>query len=156
MSVRVTSKATAEGKRLEKAMEELDKLAVFVGFQAGESAGEGGVDVAEYALYNELGTSRGIPSRPFIRDSVDKHSDEINKFLERAVAKILDGASVETVLSMIGAEQVKRIQSEILDGNFAPNAEATIRRKGSDHPLIDTGRMMQSVHYKTGEKGEFE
>lgn len=156
MSVRFTSTVTAMGKQLEKALKEIDKLAVFVGFQMADGTGENGVSVAEYALYNEMGTSRGIPSRPFIRGSVDNHEDEINKFLEAAVKQILDGASAQAVLAKIGADHVKRIQSEIRDGSFAPNSEVTIRRKGSDHPLIDTGTMRQSVKYKIGEKGEFE
>ena len=31
--------------------------------------------------------------------------------------------------------------------------EATIKRKGSDKPLIDTGTMRQSVHYVIEKKG---
>ena len=53
----------------------------------------------------------------------------------------------------IGAKSVGMIQQEIVDGNWTPNAPSTIAKKGSDHPLIDTGLMRQSVHYVV-KKGE--
>ena len=34
-----------------------------------------------------------------------------------------------------------------------PNAPSTIRKKGSDKPLIDTGRLRQSVNYVIKPKG---
>ena len=38
-------------------------------------------------------------------------------------------------------------------GGFAPNAESTIKKKGSDQPLIDTGYMRQSVNYVVKRRG---
>ena len=41
----------------------------------------------------------------------------------------------------------KNIKGVIREGGipYIPNAPATIRRKGSSHPLIDTGAMLRSV-----------
>ena len=39
-------------------------------------------------------------------------------------------------------------RAHIRNGNWVPNAPATIRRKGSDRPLIDTGQLVNSVEYE--------
>jgi|GEM_PF-461673 len=48
------------------------------------------------------------------------------------------------------------IKNQIVKGSFVPNSPATIIRKGSTRPLVDTGNLLQSVHFsvitKTGEK----
>ena len=68
--------------------------------------------------------------------------------------KLLSGAEAGEVLKLIGIYQKDLMQQEILDGGFLPNAPGTIRRKGSSKPLIDTGRMRQSVNYVIRKKGE--
>ena len=75
--VRVTKdEYTAEGRKFQKTLEELNKLACFIGFQHGNGTEEDGTDLCDVAAWNELGTSLGIPSRPFIRNTVDLHQDE--------------------------------------------------------------------------------
>lgn len=151
MAVKIRETVTAEGKKFEKMLKELGKLEVRIGIQQGETSDEG-VDLVDIAMFNELGTVH-IPSRPFLRDSVDAHTDQINAFLRSMSTEILKGGSAENVLKKIGVFQKGLIQEEITKGDFAPNSEATIKRKGSDTPLIDTGRMRQSVNYVIKEKG---
>ncbi len=103
-------------------------------------------------MFNELGTVH-IPSRPFLRDSVDAHSPEINAFLQSMRTQLVKGGSAEDVLKKIGVFQKGLIQKEIVNGDFVPNSPETIKRKGSDKPLIDTGRMRQSINYVIQEKG---
>ena len=160
MSVKFKDQYTAEGKRLKKTMEELTKLECFIGIQHDQDTSEDGVDVCDYAAWNELGTSNGIPSRPFIRNSVDLHRDEINSRIDEIVEKILDGATAEQALNEMGLFQKSLIQGEINDGNYIPNSPVTIKKKSkrgkrSAHPLIDTGRMRGAVNYQIGKKGEF-
>ncbi len=151
MSVNIRDRMTADGKRFEKILKELAKLEVAVGYQEG-TAYPDGTSVVDVALWNELGTVRS-PSRPFLRNSVDGHKDEISRFMKRAVKEITEGKSVEEVLKKIGVFQQKIIRKEISSGNFEPNSPETVRRKGSDKPLIDTGLMRQSVNYVIREKG---
>ena len=75
MGVRIKETVTADGKKLKKMLEELGKLEVAVGIQEGEKYPDG-TSVLDVAMWNELGTET-IPSRPFIRDSVDNHVGEI-------------------------------------------------------------------------------
>lgn len=140
---------------MRKALEELDKLACFIGFQHGKAREEDGTDICDIAAWNELGTSRGIPSRPFIRNTVDLHTDEINADLDKMVMQVLNGATAEQVLRQMGVSLKGRMQTEITDGSYAPNKPSTIRRKKSDKPLIDTGRMRASVNYQIKKKRSF-
>lgn len=151
MAVKVTDRVTADGEKFKQTIEELKRLEVRIGIQQGAGS-EDGVDLVDIAMFNELGTVH-IPSRPFLRDSVDAHADEINSFLQSTKNNLLKGGSAETALKRIGVFQKGLIQKEIRDGDFVPNSPATIKKKGSDRPLIDTGRMRQSINYVIQEKG---
>lgn len=155
MAVKIKDRVTADGKRLEKMLKDLDKLEVRIGYQAGKKAGKNGVDLANIAAFNELGTIH-IPSRPFLRDSVDSNEGQINAFLQAMGKALVRGGSAEEVLKKIGVFQKGLVQEEIEKGSFAPNAPVTVKRKGSDKPLIDTGLMRQSVDYVIKEKGSSE
>jgi len=152
MGVRITDRLTPEGQRFFRELAELKELEVRVGFRHGEATDKKGVDNCDKAAWNELGTEH-IPSRPFIRQSVDNNEDKINSFLQIRVKAFARGESVEDTLNKIGNFQKKLMQAEIKDGDFVPNSEATIRKKKSDQPLIDTGEMRQSVNYVIQKKG---
>ena len=109
----------------------------------GESAKDKKVDMLDVVMWNELGTVRS-PSRPFLRMSVDENKDKITNFKQFAMLKI----TTEQLLGLVGNFQVGLVQRKIRDGKYVPNAPSTIARKGSDKPLIDTGRMRQSVHFQ--------
>ena len=146
---------TPEGRKFFKEIEKLKKLQVRVGYQQGKDFHEEEgkkVDILDVAMFNELGTSR-IPSRPFMRDSVDDNAESITKFCKAQLKGISSGTKdAESSLKAIGAMQVGLVQKTIKDGNFVPNAPSTIEKKGSDKPLIDTGLMRQSVHYVITDK----
>ena len=151
MSDNVTDRLTPDGERLKRELEELSKLEVRVGFQQGEATTDDGIDMCDIAMWNEMGTLRS-PSRPFMRDAVDNHEAEINNFCKSQQNNIIN-STAEQVLKLTGIFLKDLIQNEIVDGNFAPNAPYTIAKKGSDKPLIDTGRMRQSVNYVIKPKG---
>lgn len=142
---------TPQGRQFQKELEELIKLEVAVGYQEGLTYPDG-TSVAEVAIYNDLGTVHS-PSRPFMRDSINGHKQEIEQFMQRQAKGIANGKKAKDVLEQIGAFQTKLIQKEIVQGDFVPNSPATIRKKGSSTPLIDTGLMRQSVHFVVRERG---
>lgn len=151
MAVNIRDTVTTDGKKFEKLLKELGQLEVRIGIQQGETSKEG-VDLVDIAMFNELGTVH-IPSRPFLRDSVDANGEQINNFLQCMKKELLRGRTAEDVLKKIGVFQKGLVQGQIVKGDFAPNSEETIRRKGSDTPLVDTGRMRQSVNYVIQQKG---
>ena len=146
---------TPEGQRFFQEIEKLKKLQVRVGYQEGEKFyDEGGkkVDLLDVAMFNELGTS-STPSRPFMRDSVDDNADKISSFCKSKLKAIASGKKTAgEVLKEIGVMQVGLVQQTIREGDFAPNAPSTIKKKGSDKPLIDSGQMRQSVHFVITDK----
>lgn len=152
MSVKVTDKVTADGKKLQKILKELADKEVRVGFQQGKATEEDGTDVCDIAAWNELGTVN-MPSRPFLRMSVDDNSDKINSFMSAQKRSIINGEPADRILKKIGIFQKDLIQEKITEGSFAPNALSTIKAKGSSKPLIDTGRMRQSVNFEIKQKG---
>lgn len=151
MAVKVKDTLTADGKKFEKLLKDLKDKEVRIGIQQGQDS-EDGVDLVDIAMFNELGTVN-IPSRPFLRDSVDANADQINNFLQSMKKQLLASGSAEDVLKKIGVFQKGLVQEQIVKGDFAPNSPETIRRKGSDTPLVDTGRMRQSINYVIQQKG---
>ena len=151
MAVKVKDSLTKEGANFKKTLEEMNRLKVMIGLQQGQK-NQDGADLVDIALFNELGTEN-IPSRPFLRDSVDANADKINAFLKRAVKILLRGGTAEDVLKKIGVFQKGLIQKQIVDGDFVPNASATIKRKGSAVPLVDKGDLRKSINFVIKEKG---
>lgn len=153
MSAKPIDRITPQGKQFERLLKELTSKEVHIGFQRGDAADENGVDMCDIAMWNELGTVRA-PARPFMRQSVDNHLEEIDRKFQSLKADILRGRDAESILKELGIFQKDLMQNEILTGGFVPNAPSTIRRKGSGRPLIDTGRMRQAVNYVIKPKGE--
>ncbi|MDR1687277.1 MAG: hypothetical protein LBS21_01535 [Clostridiales bacterium] len=148
-------KITREGKKFFKEIERLKKLQMQVGYQHGEAVNEDGADVADIAMFNELGTEN-IPARPFLRQSVDNHADKINAMCKAQLRGITSGSkTAEDALNALGVMQKGLVQNEIRNGSFVKNAPSTVARKhGSEQPLIDTGQMRDSVQYVIAKKGE--
>lgn len=144
---------TPEGKRFYAELKKLHEQEVFIGYQAGEVTDDKGVDMAQIAMFNELGTS-DTPSRPFLRMSVDDNQDKINSMCKSLAGDIAGGGTAEQNLKKLGAFGVSLVQEKIGNGTFVPNAPSTIKKKGSDKPLIDTGKMRQSVKYVIRKKGD--
>ena len=136
----------------------LEKIAsVRKGVKAGILAGAtttDGQSIAEYAMYNEMGT-RNIPTRPFMRQTA---SDKQQEWLSILSAKLnwqsIEKNNAEDALGLTGEMMKAHIQQTIQKGEFTPNAKSTSdakRRKGKtedDHPLIDTGQMLAAVTYE--------
>ena len=118
-------------------------------------------DYCDIAMWNELGTSNGIPSRPFLRNSVDSNAEQIDKACKDAIKVIAKGGKAEVVLKQLGVMQKGTVQQTISSGDFVPNAPSTVRRKnhngkGSAKPLIDTGGLRNKVNFVICKKGEYD
>jgi hypothetical protein len=135
-------------KRIFNDIKQLDNRSVKIGIMGGET--NEGTSVVDYAVYNEFGTSR-IPARPFMQTTADQSRDEVFKFSGFLVGKMIDGAlKPDIVLKNLGEFYQKRLQMTIRNAKewATPNAPSTVKQKGSSSPLIDTGRMVQSVRYE--------
>lgn len=115
-------------------MEYASKVVVSVGIQ-----GKNG-EVAGYAAANEFGADR-IPQRSFIGSTVDENEKAYLKMAEEVYSE----KDAKQVLEQLGLKIAGDIQSKITSIKTPPNVAFTIAKKGSSNPLIDTGRMRQSV-----------
>ena len=158
-----SDKITPAGEKLLKNLNKMKKLQVRVGVQGGKrykkksrDGKEEGADLVDIAIWNELGTDR-IPARPFLGQTVDQHGAEIQKAAAQLVQKICKGQlDAQSALKQLGVLTVGYVQNQITDGDFEPNAPMTVQRKGSDHPLIDTGQLRQGISYVICKKGEYD
>jgi hypothetical protein len=149
---------TPEGKKFFKQIEELKKLQVRIGYQQGAATNEKGADMVDIAAYNELGTSRA-PARAFMRQSADSNKTVIDKACKAQLQKVAQGGTAEQALRALGVMQTGLMQDMITNSpSWAiPNAPWTVaKKKDSDVPLIDSGKMLQSVHHVIVPKGSGE
>lgn len=142
---------TPEGKKYFRELKKMTDMEIQVGFQ-GDQKYEDGTSIAQVAAVNEFGAS-DIPERPFMRQSFENHEGELQAACDAAQRLVSSGGSAEQALQQIGAVAKGLVQDEIVNGGFAPNAESTIKKKGSEQPLIDTGTMRQSVNFVVKRRG---
>lgn len=136
-------------KQIQRELKKIDGYQVTSGIQK-----DSGSNLALIAAVNEFGsTVKGIPSRPAFRSAIDKNQQFFSNFIKATLKKaILKNRNAMNGLRLIGVFMTSEIQKSIRDDGWTPNDPKTIARKGSDHPLIDTGRTIGSVHHKI-EKG---
>lgn len=122
----------------------------------GGATDEDGVSVAEYAAYNEYGTSR-IPKRPFLRTTMDKNRDKYKRLLQGALKGLASSGASEPVgmaLTAVGREMETDVIEQIKSNMPPPNAPETRARKearpggGYAGTLFDTGTMLGSVSFQ--------
>ncbi|WKL21281.1 hypothetical protein QYR00_05810 [Agrobacterium tumefaciens] len=129
---------------------------VKVGFPAGEAD----ADNIQKAIWNEFGTRRGIPERPFMRNSMRSNRAAYRAEMKAAAATIIAQAALgksvasekRKALSKLGIKAQGDIQAEITALRTPPNAPSTIQQKGSSNPLINSGEMRAAVTFKVEEK----
>jgi hypothetical protein len=137
------------GDKLESALRDLARrvarpATLRVGFLEGATY-PNGMSVPMVAALNEFGTSRA-PPRPFFRNMVSAKSRE----WPAALTKLLQASDYDavTALQLAGQAIKGQLQQSINEFVSPPLAASTIKRKGFDKPLIDTGVMVNSVDYE--------
>ena len=100
---------------------------------------------AEVAAWNHFGTDK-IPARPFLDVAIVKNKRAVSAAAEEVLA---GGGSVSLAVDAMGAMAAGKVQQYIGDTFIPPpNSPKTIERKGSSHPLIDTGQLRQSITWQ--------
>lgn len=99
-----------------------------------------------------------IPPRPIIEPAIEAkdNREAITRNFKMAAQASLDGKPgvAMTYLRLAGLEAQNRVRAWFTDprNNWPPNAPSTIKRKGSDRPLIDTGQLRRSITYVVAEE----
>lgn len=123
----------------------LDRGNAMKGSRSGKLAA--GLTVREVAAFHEFGL--GVPRRSFIRDWYDPNVARIRARAARVSELVIRGErKAKQGGELLGLWAQGEIQQRIADG-IGPKLElATIKRKGSNKPLIDTGQLRSSITFK--------
>lgn len=118
---------------------------------------QGDFDMVALAATHEFGAPArpwngfvGIPARPFISATFEQNRDAAKKKISQLAVAFLKGRiSLHRGLEILGAWGVGEVQSYMNSGKITPKlSPVTIAKKGSNKPLIDHGRLKQSITYK--------
>ncbi len=153
-------KMKVDTRKLDQLVKRLQNAHVKVGILASKGGRtphpDSDLSMIEIAAVHEFGSPKaGVPQRSFIRSAFDL--DELRKVTAMVGSRILIGrVSFRAALAVLGQWGVAQVQANIARGIDPPLAAATLekrrriqkRRKGRDIPLINTGRLRQSIAYE--------
>jgi hypothetical protein len=122
----------------------------YVGPKSNES--HDGITMVELGTIHEFGApGAGIPERAHIRPAFYKNVDKIIKLQARIGKAMLErGMTPLQGMKLIGEFMTSETRKFITEGPHIPPPlkPETIARKGSDRPLVDTGRLVQAISYE--------
>jgi hypothetical protein len=141
------------GAQIAKDIADLAKLQVYVGIpEAASSRPKEKVTNAELLYIHTHGSPlKHIPARPVLEPMLmlPDNKAAITADLKQAGVSALNGKMQEAVkfMKIAGMDAANRAKSFFTDprNNWAPNAPSTIRRKGSDRPMINLGELRKSI-----------
>ena len=143
MAVSVTVDFSAARQLIEQLKSAKEK-AVYVGFPAEfdeKVEGAENFNLASLAAVLEFGNEH-IHSRPFLRQTLEENQE---KYTALFIQWFDQGMPITQIYERLAVMAQGDVQLNIVRGNWAANAPSTIKRKKSSKPLIDTGKMRQSV-----------
>lgn len=158
---KVIDKDLGYNKWLQQMKELSNKPFTKIGILGEGDSDEGGTTVLQYASANEFGASGAgkngsvtIPERSYIRSTIDERKRRIFGKAFNLQRDIFEGrTSIERALAIMGVLIKGNIIQKIVSLRSPANADSTIKAKGSSNPLIDSGRLRQSIDYEVEAKG---
>ena len=100
-----------------------------------------GESVAQVAYWNEYGTAT-IPARPFFRNTIAEGQGE---WADKAAELLKQSDDTNHALALIGEGVKGDIVETIQNFREPENAPSTVKRKGFDKPLVDTGDLWRAI-----------
>lgn len=140
-----------------KRISQLARYQVLVGIPKDAPNYPDGTSLAEVAYTNEFGSDDGrVPERSFLRKGIYGRAAKYHALLRTVLEKLLRNpeARAKAEMQKVGLIASQDVKQQIDDTYTPPNAEYTIRLKGSSHPLIDTGHLRQQITYKVRKRSE--
>lgn len=114
--------------------------------------------IAQVAYWQEYGTSKGIPQRPFMRPAEMENESKWEKIFEQEAQKSIEtDGDIKKAMDRLGFVVQGDIQQAIIDIHEPALAKSTIKsrqRRGNSSvkPLVDTGEMLATVQHKVSPK----
>jgi hypothetical protein len=141
----------SEYKKFKRKIDASNDLEVAVGIHEDAGFNENGDDILEYATWNHYGT-KDIPARPFVDLAADRNQNW-QRYVDEALGNLTDkNTSLRIEAGKVGDIAVKDMKAIIENKEVPPpNKASTIKKKGFDHPLIETGALLSKIKYKIDE-----
>lgn len=147
-------KRTNKMQQVIKSISDLGNVRIMAGWvRPGQKHGDTKLTMAQLAYVMEYGAKVGkktyIPPRPMLCLTGRLKSKNWVKQAGKLAKSVLEGknnaADVPAILGQIIADDIKGVMNASI--LFAPNAPSTVRKKGKNTPLIDTGELRDAVDY---------
>jgi hypothetical protein len=107
------------------------------------------LSIAQVAIWNEYGT-RTAPARPAFRTTIAQKSKDWGAKLGKAIiATDYDGRKA---LALLGQDMRDDLENAIAQWTSPANAPLTVKIKGFDKPLVDSGDMQRAPDYEVVSK----
>ncbi len=151
-TVKIKSKGLDGFKEIEKIRKHIsDGVKIVAGLPTSAPAyPKTGESVVEVGLRNEFGVeSERIPERSFLRTTLEEHKKKYFAQATKVIkASIKQRKPIDKTLSLVGQSMESDIKRKIETLKDPGNAKFTIKKKGFDNPLVETGHMRQSIRYE--------
>lgn len=137
-------------ERIEKRLKELRGARLRVGVLSNDQHDpDNPIGLAELAAIHEFGSpAANIPERSFIRRTFREKRPELLDVVRKVAKGTVKGKiTAERGLNLLGAWLAAEVKKTVTDGPHIPPPlqPETIARKGSDRPLVDTGRLVDAI-----------
>jgi hypothetical protein len=147
----------ARWKEILRTVMRAERAHVRVGVLAskGGEAEQDGITMVEMAAIHEFGSpAANIPARSFIRRTLVWNAGPwLPQFVANLAGRVVEGRLDEKkALGILGQKAVAMVKAAITGAHIPPPLRpATIAAKGSDRPLVDTGRLLGAISYEVVE-----
>lgn len=118
---------------------------------------EGGLTLAGIGAVHIFGTDKAgrgknvsIPERDWLVMPLQTGQEQIEKQIKPKLKGDFDVKHIFTLIGIAGEARIKEAFETGGFGTWAPNAESTIKSKGSASPLIDDGSLRDAIMSKPG------
>ena len=136
--------------RIVRDLQKLYGMEVVAGMLRDSGKASNGASYVDIATWNEYGTGR-IPSRPFIRISADTNKAAWGRLAQQCVNDVIDGDNPRDAAQVVGHRMVEDIRKVFGSSRLKANAPSTIKKKGRNEPLVDSGEMRRRVNFRIEE-----
>ncbi len=141
------------------AQDRADQLLEMAGSKGGkrrrrylEKAAKTDVNNAELLFIHTKGSpARNIPARPVLQPAIEAEDNkerivkQLDVMIQAQLAGDREGAEKGATRAALAGQNAARRWFTDPRNNWAPDKPETIRRKGSDKPLIDTGALRAAI-----------
>lgn len=137
--------------KFKQSLKKISKVDLLVGVPQEETQREAGsksITNAELMFIHTNGSPiRNIPKRPTIEPTINENKARITKMFSEGVKNALSNDGSTKDLEKLGIWLTNKIKAKFGSDELAPDSPATIAKKKSDRPLIDTGQLRNSITY---------